>query len=104
MLPVSLSQYVGGCCQVLDVVLSRLLVAEPRPDVLPGLRLLQRCVSLAPAAPLVLSLLLSFVSALFVFLSCACSQLCGECAPGSVLITCIGIAAAALPTLSQEPR
>ncbi|CAH2092253.1 unnamed protein product [Euphydryas editha] len=63
--------------QVLDVVLSRLLQAEPRPSVAEGLRLLQRCVACEPRAPLALSLLLSFVSALFVFLSCASSQLAG---------------------------
>ncbi|XP_047518097.1 exportin-5 [Pieris napi] len=63
--------------QVLDVVLSRLLQAEPRPNVAEGLRLLQRCVSCEPPAPLLLSLLLSFISALFVFLSCAYSQLAG---------------------------
>ncbi|CAK1544693.1 unnamed protein product [Leptosia nina] len=63
--------------QVLDVVLSRLLQAEPRPNVAEGLRLLQRCVACEPRAPLLLSLLLSFISALFVFLSCAYSQLAG---------------------------
>ncbi|XP_041972976.1 exportin-5 [Aricia agestis] len=63
--------------QVLDVVLSRLLQAEPRPPVGEGLRLLARCVAVEPRAPLLLSLLLSFISALFVFLSCACSQLAG---------------------------
>ncbi|XP_045492853.1 exportin-5 isoform X2 [Colias croceus] len=63
--------------QVLDVVLSRLLQAEPRPNVAEGLRLLQRCVASEPRAPLLLSLLLSFISALFVFLSCAYSQLAG---------------------------
>ncbi|CAH0721476.1 unnamed protein product, partial [Brenthis ino] len=63
--------------QMLDVVLSRLLQAEPRPGVAGGLRLLQRCVGAAPRSPLMLSLLLSFISALFVFLSCAYSQLAG---------------------------
>ncbi|XP_053599925.1 exportin-5 [Plodia interpunctella] len=63
--------------QVLDVVLSRLLQAEPRPNVVEGLQLLQRCVACAPPAPLILSLLLSLISALFVFLSCASSQLHG---------------------------
>ncbi|XP_045764102.1 exportin-5 isoform X1 [Maniola jurtina] len=63
--------------QVLEVVLSRLLQAEPRPNVAEGLRLLQRCVATEPRAPLILSLLLSFISALFVFLSCAYSQLAG---------------------------
>ncbi|KOB74533.1 Chromosome region maintenance protein 5/exportin [Operophtera brumata] len=60
---------------VLDVVLSRLVQAEPRPSVVEGLQLLRRCVASNPPAPLVLSLLLSFISALFVFLSCANSQL-----------------------------
>ncbi|GBP07029.1 Exportin-5 [Eumeta japonica] len=63
--------------QVLDVVLSRLLHAEPRPDVYEGLQLLQRCVVCTPASPLMLSLLLSFISALFVFLSCASCQMAG---------------------------
>ncbi|XP_063892641.1 exportin-5 [Helicoverpa armigera] len=63
--------------QVLDMVLSRLLQAEPRPSVVEGLQLLQRCVVCSPTAPLILSLLLSFISALFVFLSCAYSQLAG---------------------------
>ncbi|KAI8440516.1 hypothetical protein MSG28_001771 [Choristoneura fumiferana] len=69
--------------QVLDVVLSRLLQAEPRPSVVEGLQLLQRCVGCAPAAPLLLSLLLSLISALFVFLSCAYSQLAGPSVGGA---------------------
>ncbi|XP_049888101.1 exportin-5 [Pectinophora gossypiella] len=73
--------------QVLDVVLSRLLVSEPRPGVVEGLQLLQRCVLASPPHPLLLSLLLSFISALFVFLSCAYSQLAG---PG------VGVAGAEL--------
>lgn len=73
--------------QVLDMVLSRLLQAEPRPSVVEGLQLLQRCVVCSPTAPLILSLLLSFISALFVFLSCAYSQLAG---PG------VGVAGAEL--------
>ncbi|KAJ8725207.1 hypothetical protein PYW07_016165 [Mythimna separata] len=63
--------------QVLDMVLSRLLQADPRPSVVEGLQLLQRCVVCTPSAPLIHSLLLSFISALFVFLSCAYSQLAG---------------------------
>ncbi|KPJ15304.1 Exportin-5 [Papilio machaon] len=63
--------------QVLDVVLSRLLQAEPRPCAAAGLRLLRRCVEAQPRSPLLLSLLLSLISALFVFLSCAYSQLAG---------------------------
>ncbi|KAJ2950388.1 hypothetical protein O0L34_g8631 [Tuta absoluta] len=73
--------------QVLDVVLSRLLQAEPRPSVVEGLQLLQQCVVCAPRSPLLLSLLLSFISALVVFLSCAYSQLAG---PG------VGVAGAEL--------
>ncbi|KAJ0179536.1 hypothetical protein K1T71_005248 [Dendrolimus kikuchii] len=73
--------------QVLDVVLSRLLQAEPRPSVVEGLQLLQCCVNKEPPAPLILSLLLSLISALFVFLSCAYSQLAG---PG------VGVAGAEL--------
>lgn len=73
--------YVWWCTvQVLDMVLSRLLQAEPRPAPAAGLRLLARCVACEPRAPLALSLLLSFVSALFVFLSCASSQLAGPAA------------------------
>ncbi|KPJ15637.1 Exportin-5, partial [Papilio machaon] len=64
--------------EVLDVVLSRLLQAEPRPCAAAGLRLLRRCVEAQPRSPLLLSLLLSLISALFVFLSCAYSQLADE--------------------------
>lgn len=63
---------------MLDVVLSRLLQAEPRPSVSAGLTLLRRCVACDPADPLILSLLLSLISALFVFLSCAYSQIAGH--------------------------
>lgn len=72
---------VPALLQVLDVVLSRLLQAEPRPSVVEGLQLLQRCVGCTPAAPLLLSLLLSLISALFVFLSCAYSQMAGGYKP-----------------------
>ncbi|XP_037870875.1 exportin-5 [Bombyx mori] len=63
--------------QALDVVLSRLVETEPRPSAAAGLALLQRCVLTQPSDPLLLSLLLSLISALFVFLSCAYSQLAG---------------------------
>ncbi|KAI8440518.1 LOW QUALITY PROTEIN: hypothetical protein MSG28_001771 [Choristoneura fumiferana] len=94
--------------QVLDVVLSRLLQAEPRPSVVEGLQLLQRCVGCAPAAPLLLSLLLSLISALFVFLSCAYSQLaanalasCPRVGEGLQLLQrCVGCAPAAPLLLS----
>ncbi|PNF23709.1 hypothetical protein B7P43_G02483 [Cryptotermes secundus] len=55
--------------QILESVLSRILVPSERPSVTSGLRLLEICLNYEPSDPLLLSTLLSCVSALFVFLS-----------------------------------
>ncbi|PSN35462.1 Exportin-5 [Blattella germanica] len=55
--------------QVLESVLSRILVPTERPNVASGLRLLEICLNYEPTDPLLLSTLLSCISALFVFLS-----------------------------------
>ncbi|CAA9996383.1 unnamed protein product [Nesidiocoris tenuis] len=55
----------------LDAVLSKLVMAKERPDVLSGLRLLDLCLAFEPTDPLILSAMLSCISALFVFLSMA---------------------------------
>lgn len=54
---------------VVDSVLSRLLQATERPSIAVGLRLLELCLAYKPCDPLVLSTLLTCISALFVFLS-----------------------------------
>ncbi|KAF6200266.1 hypothetical protein GE061_006569 [Apolygus lucorum] len=55
----------------MDAVLSKLVMAKERPDVLSGLHLLDLCLALEPTDPLVMSAMLSCISALFVFLSMA---------------------------------
>ncbi|KAK9509310.1 hypothetical protein O3M35_006655 [Rhynocoris fuscipes] len=55
----------------LDAVLSKLVMAKERPDVIGGLRLLDLCLALEPSDPLIMSAMLSCISALFVFLSMA---------------------------------
>lgn len=55
--------------QVLDSVLSRIVMCSERPSVASGLHLLDLCLALEPSDPLILSTLLSCISALFVFLS-----------------------------------
>lgn len=54
---------------ILDSVLNKILQVAERPPPAAGLRLLEQCLNFEPADPLVLSELLSCVSALFVFLS-----------------------------------
>lgn len=54
---------------VLESVLSRILVCLERPSVSSGLHLLELCLAYEPSDPLLLSALLSCISALFVFLS-----------------------------------
>lgn len=54
---------------VLDSVLSRIVMCSERPAVSTGLHLLDLCLALEPQDPLILSTLLSCISALFVFLS-----------------------------------
>lgn len=55
----------------LDAVLGKLVMAKERPDVACGLKLLDMCLTLEPTDPLILSGMLSCISALFVFLSMA---------------------------------
>ncbi|KAL1122618.1 hypothetical protein AAG570_002945 [Ranatra chinensis] len=54
-----------------DAVLGKLVMAKERPEVGSGLRLLDLCLALEPSDPLILSAMLSCISALFVFLSMA---------------------------------
>jgi exportin-5 len=60
---------------VLDGVLSRILLVAERPSVASGLRLLEECLKVETRDPLVLSILLSATSSLFVFLSMSSCQL-----------------------------
>ncbi|XP_014241155.1 exportin-5 [Cimex lectularius] len=60
-----------ACSVALDAVLGKLVMAKERPDVASGLSLLDLCIALEPTDPLVLSAILSCISALFVFLSMA---------------------------------
>ncbi|EDW75143.1 uncharacterized protein Dwil_GK19857 [Drosophila willistoni] len=60
---------------VLDGVLSRILLVAERPSVTAGLRLLEDCIKLETTNPLIYSILLSCISALFVFLSMSSCQL-----------------------------
>ncbi|XP_017770815.1 PREDICTED: exportin-5 [Nicrophorus vespilloides] len=53
----------------LESILSRVLQAQERPSVQSGLTLLQMCLTYQPVDPLILSTLLTCISALFVFLS-----------------------------------
>nr|CAI5833878.1 unnamed protein product [Callosobruchus analis] len=59
----------------LESILSRVLQASERPSVAAGLRLLQACLTYRPADPLILSTLLTCISALFVFLSMSTGQM-----------------------------
>lgn len=59
----------------LESVLSRVLQAQERPPICSGLRLLQLCLQYEPADPLILSTLLTCISALFVFLSMSSGQM-----------------------------
>ncbi|XP_033150497.1 exportin-5 [Drosophila busckii] len=60
---------------VLDGVLSRILLVTERPAVASGLRLLEECLKLETNNTLIYSILLSCISALFVFLSMSSCQL-----------------------------
>ncbi|KAI8034726.1 exportin-5 [Drosophila gunungcola] len=60
---------------VLDGVLSRILLVAERPSVPAGLRLLEECLKLETINPLIYSILLSCISALFVFLSMSACQI-----------------------------
>ncbi|XP_072394417.1 exportin-5 [Diabrotica undecimpunctata] len=59
----------------LESILSRVLQANGRPPIASGLRLLQLCLSYQPADALILSTLLTCISALFVFLSMSTGQM-----------------------------
>lgn len=59
----------------MESILSRVLQANERPSVASGLRLLQLCLTYQPADPLILSTLLTCISALFVFLSMSTRQM-----------------------------
>lgn len=59
----------------LESILSRVLQANERPSVASGLRLLQLCLAYQPSDPLILSTLLTCISALFVFLSMSTGQM-----------------------------
>lgn len=75
---------------VVDSVLSRLLQATERPSTAAGLRLLELCLAYKPQDPLVLSTLLTCISALFVFLSMSSGHMAPSVNPvamsGAVLL------------------
>lgn len=75
---------------VVDSVLSRLLQAIERPSIAAGLRLLELCLAYKPSDPLVLSTLLTCISALFVFLSMSSGHMAPSVNPvamsGAVLL------------------
>ncbi|XP_049825683.1 exportin-5 isoform X2 [Aethina tumida] len=59
----------------LESILSRVLQAQERPSIASGLHLLQLCLNYQPVDPLILSTLLTCISALFVFLSMSTGQM-----------------------------
>lgn len=67
--------------QILDSVLGKILQATERPSIASGLKLLEMCLSWNPTDPLLLSTLLTCISALFVFLSMSTGQMtsAGNC-------------------------
>uniref|UniRef100_A0A1B0D7F5 Uncharacterized protein n=1 Tax=Phlebotomus papatasi TaxID=29031 RepID=A0A1B0D7F5_PHLPP len=65
---------------VLDAVIGRILLVTERPSVQSGLRLLEECLKVDTPDPLVLSIILSCISALFMFLSMSSCQItAGNC-------------------------
>lgn len=60
---------------VLDGVMSRILLVTERPSVASGLRLLEACLAIDTQDPLIYSIILSAISALFVFLSMSSCQM-----------------------------
>uniref|UniRef100_A0A1B0CUW8 Uncharacterized protein n=1 Tax=Lutzomyia longipalpis TaxID=7200 RepID=A0A1B0CUW8_LUTLO len=65
---------------VLDAVIGRILLVTERPSVQSGLRLLEECLKIDTPDPLVLSIILSCISALFMFLSMSSCQItAGNC-------------------------
>ncbi|CAH0560661.1 unnamed protein product [Brassicogethes aeneus] len=75
---------------LLESILSRVLQAQERPSIASGLQLLQLCLNYQPADPLILSTLLTCISALFVFLSMSTGQMAPQvnsvAASGAVLL------------------
>ncbi|XP_063695724.1 exportin-5 isoform X3 [Culicoides brevitarsis] len=59
----------------LESVLSRILMVTERPSVATGLRLLESCLKIDSPDPLIVSILLSCISSLFVFLSMSSCQI-----------------------------
>ncbi|KAL1506020.1 hypothetical protein ABEB36_005457 [Hypothenemus hampei] len=59
----------------LESILSRVLQAPERPPITSGLRLLQMCLTYQAIDPLIMSTLLTCISALFVFLSMSTGQM-----------------------------
>lgn len=65
---------------VLDSVLSRILMVNERPSVQAGLCILEECLRLESRDPLILSIVLTCISSLFVFLSMSSCQItAGNC-------------------------
>lgn len=60
---------------VLDGVLGRILMVTERPPVSTGLRLLEECLRVESHDPLIVSVILSCISSLFVFLSMSSCQI-----------------------------
>lgn len=80
----------------LESILSRVLQAHERPPVPSGLRLLQMCLTYQPVDPLIMSTLLTCISALFVFLSMSTGQM----APAANSVAASG--AALLPQVLEK--
>lgn len=59
----------------LDSVLSRILMVTERPSVATGLKLLENCLKVNSTDPMIVSILLSCISSLFVFLSMSSCQI-----------------------------
>lgn len=64
-----------GLVSTLDSVLSRILMVPERPSVATGLKLLESCLKVESKDPLIISILLSCISSLFVFLSMSSCQI-----------------------------
>lgn len=65
---------------VLDSVLSRILLVNERPSVQSGLCLLEECLRIESRDPLIMSVILTCISSLFVFLSMSSCQItAGNC-------------------------
>ncbi|XP_066245645.1 exportin-5 [Euwallacea similis] len=80
----------------IESVLSRVLQNPERPPITVGLRLLQMCLTYHPVNPLIISTLLTCISALFVFLSMSTGQM----APAANSVAASG--AALLPQVLEK--